>query len=102
MLKYPGDSVCIACRTVCCIHSVPSPAAPPSLTPREVEVIRLLAAGESNKLIAFRAQLSPQYTSQLVSGIYRKLGIAGHGARVKISNWARDNADILPPAPKAA
>jgi len=75
---------------------------PPSLAPRELDVIRLLAAGESNKLIAFRSQLSKDYTSQLVTGIYRKLGFAGQGARVKVANWARDNADLLAPGPRAA
>ncbi len=53
--------------------------APPSqvgLTPREMEVLTLLAAGASNKLIARRLGISVHTTKFHVAGIFDKLGAA--------------------------
>lgn len=49
-------------------------AYPDGLTPREVEVLRLLAAGESNREIAEQLVLSPRTAERHVAGIYRKIG----------------------------
>ena len=54
------------------------PAAPPdSLSRREQEVLRLLAAGESNRQIARRLGLSPHTVERHVANLYRKIGARG-------------------------
>jgi DNA-binding CsgD family transcriptional regulator len=64
----------------------PSGAPPPAwrsavpsdgLSPREVEVLRLLAAGESNSQIARRLGLSPHTVERHVANLYRKIGARG-------------------------
>jgi DNA-binding CsgD family transcriptional regulator/pimeloyl-ACP methyl ester carboxylesterase len=54
----------------------PAPAAGP-LSPREREVLRLLAAGESNRQIARRLGLSPHTVERHVANLYRKIGARG-------------------------
>jgi DNA-binding NarL/FixJ family response regulator len=49
---------------------------PAGLTVREVEVLRLLAAGNTNKDIARRLHLSPRTVGHHVQHIYRKLGVS--------------------------
>lgn len=55
------------------------PFAPPSseLSRREVEVLRLLAAGESNSQIARRLGLSTHTVERHVVNLYRKIGARG-------------------------
>jgi DNA-binding CsgD family transcriptional regulator len=54
------------------------PAPPPqSLSHREQEVLRLLAAGESNRQIARRLGLSPHTVERHVANVYRKIGARG-------------------------
>ena len=52
---------------------------PPSdgLSPRELEVLRLLAAGESNAQIARRLGLSTHTVERHVANLYRKIGARG-------------------------
>jgi non-specific serine/threonine protein kinase len=50
---------------------------PGGLTTRQAEVLRLLAAGMSNKQIAGTLYLSPATVERHLSTIYRKLGVAG-------------------------
>lgn len=54
-------------------------AVPPSdgLSPRELEVLRLLAAGESNSQIARRLGLSTHTVERHVANLYRKIGARG-------------------------
>jgi DNA-binding CsgD family transcriptional regulator/pimeloyl-ACP methyl ester carboxylesterase len=47
------------------------------LTPREVEVLRLVAAGESNSQIARRLGLSTHTVERHVVNLYRKIGARG-------------------------
>jgi HD-GYP domain-containing protein (c-di-GMP phosphodiesterase class II) len=49
---------------------------PAGLTTREVEVLRLLAGGHTNKDIARRLYLSPRTVGHHVQHIYRKLGVS--------------------------
>jgi DNA-binding NarL/FixJ family response regulator len=56
---------------------VPSPAQRLGLTPREVEVLALVAAGHSNRQIAQALFISPKTVSVHVSNILAKLGVAG-------------------------
>jgi ATP/maltotriose-dependent transcriptional regulator MalT len=56
---------------------VPAPAARLGLTPREVEVLALVAAGRSNRQIAQALFISPKTAGVHVSNILAKLGVAG-------------------------
>jgi DNA-binding CsgD family transcriptional regulator len=53
--------------------------AAPGLTPRELEVLRLIAAGMSNARIASELFISPKTASVHVSNILSKLGAASRG-----------------------
>jgi DNA-binding NarL/FixJ family response regulator len=56
---------------------------PDALTAREVEVLRLLAAGLSNKQIAARLALSPLTVQSHVRTIYGKLGVTSRSAATR-------------------
>jgi DNA-binding CsgD family transcriptional regulator/tetratricopeptide (TPR) repeat protein len=56
---------------------VPAPAEQLGLTPREAEVLALVAAGRSNRQIAQALFISPKTVSVHVSNILAKLGVAG-------------------------
>ena len=47
----------------------------PRLTPRETEVLALLAQGQTNKAIAKRLGVSPETVKDHLTGIYRKLEV---------------------------
>jgi DNA-binding CsgD family transcriptional regulator len=51
-----------------------APRYPDGLTARELDVLRLLATGESNREIAERLVLSPRTAERHVASIYRKIG----------------------------
>ena len=55
----------------------PTPAVELGLTPRETEVLALVAAGRSNRQIAQALYISPKTASVHVSNILAKLGVAG-------------------------
>ena len=50
-----------------------------SLSPRELDVLRLIAAGDSNKLIARAFDLSPHTVKRHVANILDKLGVQSRG-----------------------
>jgi DNA-binding NarL/FixJ family response regulator len=50
------------------------------LTPRELQVLRLLAAGQSNKQIAAELVLSKRTIDRHVGNIFRKLGVSSRAA----------------------
>jgi DNA-binding NarL/FixJ family response regulator len=52
------------------------------LTPREVEILKLVAIGLANKQIAFRLQVSEKTVRNHISNIYEKLGIQGRSHAV--------------------
>ncbi len=56
------------------------PAAPDRLTPREVEVLRLLAAGQSNRQIADEFVLSERTVARHVANIFVKIGVNSRAA----------------------
>ncbi|HLI40806.1 MAG TPA: LuxR C-terminal-related transcriptional regulator [Streptosporangiaceae bacterium] len=65
------------------------PARPPgNLTARQAEVLRLLAAGLSNKQIADRLCLSRGTVERHLATIYHKLGLGG---RVDAARFAVEN-----------
>jgi len=55
-------------------HKGPGAKLPDGLTPREAEVLRLVAAGRSNKEIADALVLSLRTTARHVTNIYGKIG----------------------------
>ncbi|MFG3349913.1 response regulator transcription factor [Streptomyces sp. NPDC048018] len=57
-------------------HLPEAPAAGPALTARERGVLRLLARGLSNRLIARRLDISEKTVKNHLSGIYPKIGAA--------------------------
>ena len=66
--------------------SAPETAPPPGgLTARQAEVLRLLAAGLSNKQIAAELRLSPATVERHLATVYRKLGVTG---RVDAARYA--------------
>ena len=68
---------------------VPEPAAErPLLTPREREVLRLIAAGRSNDAIAKELVLSVRTVERHVENIYAKIGVSGRTARAAATAWA--------------
>jgi DNA-binding NarL/FixJ family response regulator len=50
------------------------------LTPREVEVIRLVASGRTNRVVANELFLSEKTVARHLSNIYLKLGISSRAA----------------------
>ena len=59
------------------------PTAPFELTPREVEILRLVAAGLSNAQVAEQLIISPRTVHAHVRSIYSKLGITSRGAATR-------------------
>jgi DNA-binding NarL/FixJ family response regulator len=53
-----------------------APTWPAGLTGREVEVLRLIAAGHSNRAIAAALFISPNTVLRHVSNIFAKIGVA--------------------------
>ncbi|MBO9707389.1 MAG: response regulator transcription factor [Caulobacter sp.] len=51
----------------------------PDLSPREFEVLQLLARGYKNKQVAETLSLSPHTIGEYVRSIYRKLGVTSRG-----------------------
>jgi DNA-binding NarL/FixJ family response regulator len=62
--------------------------APAALTPREVEVLRLVAQGLSNQQIAARLVLSLRTVERHLSNIYVKINVSGRSARTASAAFA--------------
>ena len=58
----------------------PDPARPGGLTERELEVVRLVAAGHTNRVIAARLSLSEKTVARHLANIYAKLDIPSRAA----------------------
>ena len=58
------------------------------LTPRELEVLRLIAAGKSNQEIARELVLSIRTVERHISNIYTKIGASGTAARATATAYA--------------
>jgi DNA-binding CsgD family transcriptional regulator len=69
-------------------------AGPRGLTPREVQVLRLVAAGKSNKEIADALALSVKTVERHVGNILTKLDVP---SRTAATAWAYENELIRPP-----
>jgi LuxR family maltose regulon positive regulatory protein len=58
---------------------VPETTQADNLSPRELDVLRRIAAGDSNKLIARAFDLSPHTVKRHVANILGKLGVDTRG-----------------------
>src|SRR5437763_6991985 len=68
-----------------------APAPPPgALTPRERQVVELVASGRSNKAIAEELFISPATAARHVANIMAKLGF---NSRAQIAAWHADKRD---------
>lgn len=59
-----------------------------NLSPRETEVLRLVAKGDSNDEIARKLFLSIRTVERHVANVYAKLGLSGRTARAAATAWA--------------
>jgi len=68
-------------------RSLPRPQDPAAtrLTPKEVETLRLLAKGDSNKHIARQLNVSPHTVKVHTSSLFRKIQVSN---RVQAAQWA--------------
>ena len=70
-------------------RSAPSPPGwPAELTDREVEVLRLIARGWSNRQVAERLFIAPKTVGRHVENLYRKIGVS---SRAAAAVFAMDN-----------
>ena len=69
-------------------HVLPRPSFPDHLTRREVEVLRLIAAGEDNQRIAALLVLSVRTVERHISNIYAKIGAQGPASRAMATAYA--------------
>lgn len=73
------------------------PAESLGLTHRERDVLRLVAAGRSNRQIAEELFISPKTASVHVSNILAKLGVSGRGEAAALAHRLR----LFPSDPSA-
>ncbi len=79
----PGlDADAVACVLAAAgRREMPSPPARPAgLTAREVEVLRLVARGRTNREVAERLVISPKTVGRHVENLYRKIGVSSRAA----------------------
>ncbi len=62
------------------LRRTPAPKETAGLTPREVEVLRLIAAGKTNRAIATQLRISEKTVARHVSNIFVKLGLSSRSA----------------------
>ncbi|GAA2400221.1 LuxR family transcriptional regulator [Streptomyces glaucosporus] len=83
-------------RTAGCAAPPADPVESFGLTPRERDVLSLVAAGHSNRRIAEELFISPKTASVHVSNILAKLGVSGRGEAAAMAHRLRL---VEPPAP---
>ncbi|HET9725564.1 MAG TPA: helix-turn-helix transcriptional regulator, partial [Gemmatimonadales bacterium] len=71
-----------------------APAGRGSLTAREIEVLRLIATGRTNRAIAQRLGISEKTVARHISNMFTKLGLA---TRAAATAYAFQH-DLLPPS----
>jgi DNA-binding NarL/FixJ family response regulator len=74
-------------------HAASPQAATEALTPREVDVLRLLARGYTNRQIAQELNISPRTVEGHRSSLVSKLGFGG---RVELMNYAEEHGLLDP------
>jgi DNA-binding NarL/FixJ family response regulator len=77
----------------------PSTGGSTSLTPREVDIVRRVAKGASNKDIAWELKMGEQTVKNHLRRVFRKLHVAN---RVELALLAVENQlGVMPPAPES-
>jgi HD-GYP domain-containing protein (c-di-GMP phosphodiesterase class II) len=66
-------------------QAAPAPVRPSGLTDREVEVLRLVARGLTNKEIASKLEISPKTAGHHVEHVFEKLGVRTRAAAAMIA-----------------
>jgi predicted ATPase/DNA-binding CsgD family transcriptional regulator len=61
----------------------PQSTSPADLTAREIEVLRLVAQGQTNRVIAERLVISPRTVNAHLNAIYHKLGVSTRSAATR-------------------
>jgi non-specific serine/threonine protein kinase len=79
------DALAAARDTPAPDEALPNPS---GLTPREVEVLRSIAAGASNRAIGETLVLSVRTVERHIANIYEKLGVRGRAARATATAYA--------------
>src|SRR3954452_15499545 len=74
--RLDGDAVAAVLQATGLRAGAAPRAFPAGLTAREVEVLRLVARGHSNKAIAAQLQLSPKTVGHHVGHVYAKAGVS--------------------------
>ncbi|MCX8016522.1 MAG: response regulator transcription factor, partial [Rhodocyclaceae bacterium] len=74
-----------------------APAPQDSLTPREIDVLREVAAGYTNVEIATRLNLSPQTVSTHIKNIYKKLNVSSRVQCVTLAQQSGLLSTYSPP-----
>ena len=70
-------------------RAAPPPAGwPADLTDREVEVLRLIARGRSNREVAERLFISPKTVGRHVENLYAKIGVSSRAAAAAVRDGA--------------
>jgi DNA-binding NarL/FixJ family response regulator len=77
------------------IDALRTPATPGGLTPREIEVLGLVAAGLTNKEAAAVLVISDRTIARHLANIYVKLGVS---TRTAAAAWAREHGVVAPSA----
>jgi DNA-binding NarL/FixJ family response regulator len=70
------------------VPGAPAAKSPHGLTQREIQVLRFLAAGKTNKLIARELFLSEKTIDRHVSNIFVKVNV---GSRAAATAWAYEH-----------
>ncbi len=76
------DRLLAACGAGATLPAAPGPGLPEPLSAREQDVLRLLAAGLTNREIAATLVVSPETVKKHAGSIYGKLGVRGRVAAV--------------------
>jgi DNA-binding NarL/FixJ family response regulator len=84
--------VCLECMSRTCEHIVPVVKRIRPLTSREIDLLRLLYHGLSNKEIASSLRISAETVKVYLTRLYDKVGVPSRWAA---SLWARDHARLL-------
>ncbi|WP_433238106.1 response regulator transcription factor [Streptosporangium sp. CA-135522] len=75
-----------------------SPAAQSRLTPREEQVLELIAAGLPRQIAARRLRISIRTVDKYLEAVYRKLGVSSHIQAALWLNASRAGKESRPPA----
>jgi HD-GYP domain-containing protein (c-di-GMP phosphodiesterase class II)/DNA-binding CsgD family transcriptional regulator len=78
--RLDAEAVDAVCRAAGHSVSTPRRAWPRGLTDREVDVLRLIARGRTNKEVAAQLHLSPKTVGRHVENLYAKAGVSSRAA----------------------